>query len=197
MNTEHYRTEKERQEMFLSMCVGSGVSFKGPQGELVSMERVVQRLSNMNFFTAPASTRFHGHYPGGLFDHSYKVAEVLLELTNKLNLRWERRCSPAIVGLFHDLFKVDLYQMDTSELSECRFKYRDIPSLWGPGHGSKSVAIASTFIQMTPEEVACILYHMGAYEKDEWGNLDFAIRRFHNVLWTHTADMMASKFYNT
>lgn len=53
------------------------------------------------------------------------------------------------------------------------------------------------FIQLTPEEVACIRYHMGAYEKDEWDNLDVAIRRFNNVLWTHTADMVASKFYNT
>lgn len=92
---------------------------------------------------------------------------------------------------------MDRYQRDTSGEPGSKFKYDDRPSVWGPGHGSKSVAIASTLIQLTPEEVACIRYHMGAYEKDEWDNLDVAIRRFNNVLWTHTADMMASKFYNT
>ena len=92
---------------------------------------------------------------------------------------------------------MDRYQRDTSGEPGPKFKYDDGPSVWGPGHGSKSVAIASTLIQLTPEEVACIRYHMGAYEKDEWDNLDVAIRRFNNVLWTHTADMMASKFYNT
>ena len=149
------------------------------------------------FFTQPASTRFHGDYEGGLFDHSYRVATELLKLTDALHLEWWRKGSPVIIGLFHDLCKVDRYQRDTSGEPGRKFKYDDRPSVWGPGHGSKSVAIASTFIQLTPEEVACIRYHMGAYEKDEWDNLDVAIRRFNNVLWTHTADMMASKFYNT
>ena len=191
------RTEGQRQTMFAAMCASSGVKFKDAEGNSVGMDRVVERLSHMNFFTAPASTRFHGDYVGGLFDHSYKMAEVLFQLTDRLSLKWERECSPAIIGLFHDLCKTDLYQPDVSESSDLKFKYRDTPSLWGPGHGSKSVAIASTFIQLTSEEVACIRYHMGAYEKDEWDNLDFAIREFHNVLWTHTADMVASKFYNT
>lgn len=190
-------TKLERQTLFGTLCASNDIQFTTADGTAVSMESVIDCLDHIGFFTQPASTRFHGDYEGGLFDHSYRVATELLKLTDALHLDWERKCSPVIIGLFHDLCKVDNYQRDTSGEPGRKFKYDDRPSVWGPGHGSKSVAIASTFIQLTPEEVACIRYHMGAYEKDEWDNLDVAIRRFNNVLWAHTADMMASKFYNT
>ena len=190
-------TKLERQTLFGTLCASNDIQFTTADGTAVSMESVIDCLDHIGFFTQPASTRFHGDYEGGLFDHSYRVATELLKLTDALHLDWERKFSPVIIGLFHDLCKVDNYQRDTSGEPGRKFKYDDRPSVWGPGHGSKSVAIASTFIQLTPEEVACIRYHMGAYEKDEWDNLDVAIRRFNNVLWTHTADMVASKFYNT
>ena len=190
-------TKLERQTLFGTLCASNDIQFTTADGTTVSIDSVIDCLDHIGFFTQPASTRFHGDYEGGLFDHSYRVATELLKLTDALHLDWERKCSPVIIGLFHDLCKVDNYQRDTSGEPGRKFKYDDRPSVWGPGHGSKSVAIASTFIQLTPEEVACIRYHMGAYEKDEWDNLDVAIRRFNNVLWAHTADMMASKFYNT
>lgn len=190
-------TTLDRQTLFGTLCACNDVQFTTADGAAVPMGHVIECLHSIGFFTQPASTRFHGVYEGGLFDHSYRVATELLKLTDALHLEWERKCSPVIIGLFHDLCKVDNYQRDTSGEPGRKFKYDDRPSVWGPGHGSKSVAIASTFIQLTPEEVACIRYHMGAYEKDEWDNLDVAIRRFNNVLWTHTADMVASKFYNT
>ena len=190
-------TKLERQTLFGTLCASNDIQFTTADGTTVSMDSVIDCLDHIGFFTQPASTRFHGDYEGGLFDHSYRVANELLKLTDALHLEWCRKCSPVIIGLFHDLCKVDNYQIDTSGEPSRKFKYDDRPSVWGPGHGSKSVAIASTFIQLTPEEVACIRYHMGAYEKDEWNNLDVAIRRFNNVLWTHTADMVASKFYNT
>ena len=46
---------------------------------------------------------------------------------------------------------------------------------------------------LTEEERLCIRYHMGAYETSDWDGYDQAIRKFPNVLWTHTADMLASK----
>lgn len=190
-------SEFERETMFATLCTGADIRFTDAVGGSLSMDDVTDRLRTMGFFTAPASTRFHGDYEGGLFDHSWCVATELLRLTDSLHLDWDRKGSPVIIGLFHDLCKVDNYVRDTSVQSSNKFVYSQRSSVWGPGHGSKSVAIASTFIQLTPEEVACIRYHMGAYEKDEWDNLDQAIRRFNNVLWTHTADMMASKFYNT
>lgn len=49
-------------------------------------------------------------------------------------------------------------------------------------------------IQLTDEEIMCIRYHMGAYEGSEiWNNLGQAIRKYPNILWTHTADIVASQ----
>lgn len=56
----------------------------------------------------------------------------------------------------------------------------------------------TSHMQLTEEEVMCIRYHMGAYtDKSEWEYYGRAIEKYPNVLWTHTADMIASKIYNT
>lgn len=64
-----------------------------------------------------------------------------------------------------------------------------------PGHGDKSVIMLSKYITLTDEEIACIRWHMGAYEKDTtmWNYYGKAIEKYPNVLYTHTADMIASK----
>ena len=49
-------------------------------------------------------------------------------------------------------------------------------------------------IDLTEEEVLCIRWHMGAYdEKENWNILGRAIEQFPNVLYTHTADMIAAR----
>ena len=60
------------------------------------------QLMAMGFFTAPASTKYHGNYEGGLFDHSFTVTSSLLSLTKRMGLNWKRKASPYIVGMLHD-----------------------------------------------------------------------------------------------
>lgn len=150
----------------------------------------VKTLEDLGFFTAPASIRFHGNYTGGLFDHSFLMAKALVELTEKLDLKWERPESPYIVGMYHDLCKCDLYVRDP-ESGQWNYN-RDVIN---PDHGAYSVIIAQKHINLTDEEIACIRWHMGAYEKDPamWDYLGRAIEKYHNVLFTHTADMIASR----
>lgn len=150
----------------------------------------VDTLDDLGFFTAPASTKYHGAYEGGLFDHSLEVANSLVELTQKLDLVWERVTSPHIVGMFHDLCKCDDYVWDIESGS---YKYN--PDIIIPGHGEKSVMMFLKFGYLTDEEIACIRWHMGAYEKDPkmWTYYGRAIESYPNVLYTHTADMIASK----
>ena len=145
-------------------------------------------LENLGFFDAPASISYHGAYEGGLFDHSLEVANQLAILTEKLGLRWERPESPYIVGLFHDLCKCDNYTKEGGE-------WVHNPHIILPGHGDKSVIMAQTLMKLTEEEIACIRWHMGAYETDKkmWDYYGRAIEAFPNVLYTHTADMIASK----
>lgn len=156
---------------------------------------LVEALEAEGFFKAPASTKYHGNYEGGLFDHSLKVTETLVELTDKLGLEWHRPESPYIVGMFHDLCKIDAYKQDFETNSFVRNG-----DLWLPGHGEKSVILAQLFgIDLTVEEIACVRWHMGAFETDThmWAYYDRAIEEFNNVLWTHTADMIASQIYKT
>lgn len=160
-------------------------------------------LDEMDFFTAPASTKYHGNYEGGLFDHSWETAKALAVMTEKLGLMWIRDNykSPWIVGLLHDLCKCDAYEfVPTGMRFDCRCQNTYIDGEWKhvdktllKGHGEKSVMVASTLMKLTMEEVLCIRYHMGAYMTDDWNQYDLAIRKYPNVLYTHTADMIASK----
>ena len=112
-------------------------------------------------------------------------------VTNALNLKWKNSRSPFIVGMFHDLCKLDDY------------KKSDLTVLWEynndkilTGHGDKSIIMLSQFLNLTEEEILCIRFHMGAYQTDDWNSYDKAIRKYETVLWTHTADMYASKVLN-
>lgn len=145
-------------------------------------------LKEHHFKDQPASTKYHLNISGGLLLHSVNVALVLDKLTSELNLQWQRAESPIIVGLFHDLCKLDAYQQDLDG-----FTYNEDQLI--KGHGDKSVMMLSQFTTLTEEEVLCIRYHMGAYETDSWKQFDSAIKRYPNVLFTHTADMIASKLW--
>ena len=151
-----------------------------------------ETLEDLGFFTAPASTKYHGAYEGGLFDHSLAVTKSLVELTEKLGLEWSRPESPYIVGMYHDLCKCDNYVVDPET-----GKYIFNPDMIIPGHGDKSVIMLSKYLRLTDEEIACIRWHMGAYETDTklWNYYGRAIEEFPNVLYTHTADMIAAKIY--
>lgn len=177
-------------------------NFRSLMNGIVSDE-FYEWLYNNGFFTQPASTKYHGAYEGGLFDHCYEMTQVLVDMTEKLNLKWTRPESPFIIGMFHDLCKIDNYvvhvdksgkeMMGTGEIKgrEIHFEYNEDCIL--TGHADKSIMLLSQFITLTEEELLCIRFHMGAYEKEQWDNYDKAIKKYENVLWVHTADMYASK----
>jgi hypothetical protein len=146
-------------------------------------------LKENNFFTAPASVNHHGNYEGGLFDHCYAVAEALKQLTKANRLKWMNPRSPFVVGMFHDLCKIDNYiKID----GQPGFQYNK--GFLVPGHGEKSVIYLAQHMKLTPEEVICIRWHMGAFdEKENWQYYSKAVNKYPNVLWTHTADMIASQ----
>ena len=174
------RTVKERRiEMlfYINELEQNGIHFK----------RV---FPTNQFLAAPASTKYHGAYAGGLFDHSFEVMTALQELTDGMGLSWERPESPIIIGLFHDLCKIDNYVLNT-DLGSYSYNNDNIID----GHGEKSIIYLQKYIDLTDEEIACIRWHMGAYETDtkKWNYFGRAIEKYPNVLYTHTADMIASK----
>lgn len=136
---------------------------------------------------------------GGLFDHSYMVARYLKKLTEDCRLDWQNQRSPLLVGMFHDLCKMDNYQHPVVAETLGGEEIRD-DSKWEyamdtllKGHGDKSVMVLAQYFKLTEEEIMCIRYHMGAFcDKSEWNDYTRAVHKYTNVLWTHQADMLAS-----
>lgn len=203
--------KEERIQNFKNLIYNHDNTFNGSflRNLIVRKDEFMNYLINDGFFDAPASTKYHGAYEGGLYDHSAAVYKQLRDLTVKNNLKWKRPESPFIIGMFHDLCKYDQYlkvfdetrDIETRDINETAitikstggFHYMHNRNTTLTGHGSKSVMLLSQFINLTEEELLCIRYHMGAYEKDEWAEFDMAIRKYPNVLWTHQADQLASK----
>jgi len=163
--------------------------FKDIMKDAVSDEMLVWLMEN-GFFTAPASTKHHGNYEGGLFDHSLEVTRKLLSMTEEMQLEWQRPESPIIVGMFHDLCKIDQYKY----IELLGYQHKDCLL---SGHGDKSIMLLSQFMTLTEEEILCIRYHMGAYETKDWDSYGKAIEKYETVLWTHSADMFASRVKKT
>lgn len=168
----------------------------------IQWDKIAERLDNLDFFTAPASVGHHGNYDGGLFDHSFEVTMQLLTLTEKLDLQWDDPRSPYIVGMFHDICKCDNYKkvqkaVESSDgdsvILEEKWEYNNECSM--PGHGEKSIILTQKILgPLTYEEIMCIRWHMGAFDdKENWKYYSRAVKDYPNVLFTHTADMMASQ----
>ena len=168
---------------------------------LVSPELVDYLIGN-GFFMKPAAIKHHGNYTGGLFDHSFEVMKVLVDMTERFDIKWQDSRSPYIVGMFHDLCKMDDYVDENANdivvmgtgspiSNNPKWTYNDNKIL--TGHGNKSVMMLSQFMTLTEEEIMCIRFHMGAYETESWNEWGAAIEKYETVLWTHTADMYASK----
>ncbi len=170
------------------------------------LKQMQQWLTDKGFFSYPAAIKHHGNHTGGLMEHSVSVAVCLQELTDKGVCTWvDKRSSALVVGILHDVCKLDDYIDKNSEgivvmgtgtpiSKNPSWDYN--PAKMFGGHGDKSIMMLSDVINLTEEEMLCIRFHMGAYEQSDWSYYDAAIRKYESVLWTHTADMYASKVLN-
>lgn len=152
-------------------------------------------LEKRGFLEAAASTKFHGAWEGGWFDHSLCVMQQLVLLTERNGLKWERPESPYVVGFFHDVCKLDQYVIIRRD-EDGKPVYAWKGNTLFRGHGEKSVMMLAQLGRITEEEAACVRYHMGAFtDKELWDDYTRAMNWYPNVLWTHTADMIASHIY--
>ena len=161
------------------------------------IEGLLMWLSNTDFYEAPASTRFHESYPGGLCEHSLNVYEHLLHLSKVYNMDFSLE-SIKIVSLFHDLCKVNCYAVSSRNVKdeesgtwhkEPYYKW-DEKNKYG-GHGSKSVYIVQYYIKLFFEEASAINCHMGI----ENGNCNAVIDAYRDnplAYLLHTADMAST-----
>ena len=156
-----------------------------------------------DFFTAPASSRFHSAYEGGLLDHSLNVYDCLVSYLSSdrekafgFNYSDE---SIAIVALLHDLCKVGVYKKGFRNVKDDRgvwqrvdtFEYDDqLPY----GHGEKSVYIISGYMRLTREEAFAIRYHMGYSSTEDARNVSAAFEMFPLAFALSVADSEATYY---
>ena len=157
-----------------------------------------------DFYTAPASTKYHLSCEGGLLQHSLNVYDALMQLKTVEPLRTalarHDNASIAIVALFHDLCKTMFYKVSTRNVkNEETGKWEKVPyytieDTIPYGHGEKSVMMMESLqVRLTNAEKYAIRWHMGAYEpKENYNALNAAFERYPLALALHIADMVAS-----
>ena len=162
-----------------------------------------------DFFTAPASTRFHGSVRGGLCAHSLNVYDCLCDymthsdmgksLRDRSGEAYTRE-SLAITALLHDLCKVNFYRETTRNVKKNgvweTVPYYSIEDDLPYGHGEKSVYIISGFMKLTRDEAFAIRYHMGfsTGAPEERGNIGKPLEMFPLAYALVISDMAASYF---
>ena len=159
------------------------------------IENLIKFLEESDFFTAPASTRFHGANEGGLLEHSMKVYEILKEKAGDSE-------SVRIIALLHDICKVNFYKIDYRNAKNAlgvweKVPYYTIEDTIPYGHGEKSVMMISEFIKLTSEERYAIRWHMGFTEpKELYSTIGQAYKKYPIALLAHEADLEATYFFD-
>ena len=167
------------------------------------IEEVIQFLEKSDFYKAPASTRFHGSFEGGLLEHSMKVYEILKhKVKNSLLDLNVSDDTLIIIALLHDICKVNFYKVDYRNAKNERGEWAKVPYYTVDdtipyGHGEKSVMMITEYMKLTVEEKYCIRWHMGFTEpKEAYNTLGQAFKKFPLALILHEADLEATYFYN-
>lgn len=161
---------------------------------------LLEWLKDTDFFTAPASTRFHGSHEGGLVEHSVNVWNEMCRLMRvyKSEMPDTAAESVALVSLLHDICKVGCYKTEMRNtkvngvwVQKPFFKFQeDFP--YG-GHGAKSVFLVERFMKLSEQEAVAINCHMGFSDSGcNIAAVGSAFERFPLAWLLHVADEAAT-----
>lgn len=158
-------------------------------------------MEEIGFFTAPASGGNHSNGEGGLAEHSLNVSHMAEKLSVALiggaNITDEIRNSVVIVALLHDLGKCGDYGkqmyvpniLKSGKQSEAK-PWKRNPDLLPLDHATRSIKLATLFIDLTEEEEFAIRYHDGLYETANYGVKGHETQLYMILHW---ADMWSSR----
>lgn len=153
-------------------------------------------LEFTDFYTAPASSKYHGAFEGGLVMHSLNVYSQLKKLCKWYKCDASEE-SIAIVSLFHDLCKVGMYKTEMRWRKNENNQWEQYPTYkvdedfaYG-GHGSKSVFLIMSFMELSPEEASAINCHMGQWDATTYSNPSPVYERNLLAWLLHVADEAA------
>lgn len=164
---------------------------------------LINFLENSDFFEAPASSRYHLNYKGGLVEHSLNVYKCLLEEINFLGLTKKYSSETlALVSLFHDICKINKYEESTRNVKNKETgQWEQVPfyatreDTFEMGHGALSVYYIQKYMHLTDEEATAIYWHMGAFDLSSYSSAA-GLSKCYSVnplsFALHRADMLAT-----
>lgn len=161
-------------------------------------------MNKSDFFTAPASTKYHNAFEGGLLRHSLNVYHSLVSYLDRervketYNMNYTKE-TIAIVALLHDICKVNFYKVTTRNVKDENGVWRSVPAYeindtLPYGHGEKSVYVITGFMKLSREEAFAIRYHMGFSGNEEARDVGKAFEMFPLAVALSFADMEATFF---
>ena len=162
-------------------------------------DRLLEWLQTTDFFTAPASTRYHCACPAGLVMHSINVYEVMME--KHFDPEADSAESFALCALLHDVCKAQFYKVSSRNVKNERtgqwekVPYYVIEDAFPYGHGEKSVFLIERFVRLKPAEATAIRWHMGGFDDAARGgnfSISVAYDKYPIAVKLHLADLEAT-----
>lgn len=170
-------------------------------------EELLEWLEQSDFFTAPASARYHSCYAGGLCQHSINVFECLWAYIKRKRVQEVYQLtgeeysdeSLAIVGLLHDICKTNVYKAGFRNVKDENGQWQRVPNYTFEdnlpyGHGEKSVFLINRFMKLTDMESFAIRYHMGFSGDEDNRQVGQALALYPLAFAVSVADSEATYF---
>lgn len=171
------------------------------------IEDLIAYLETTDFFTAPASTQYHGAEAEGLVIHSLAVEQNIHKIAATFTgaLIAYSAATLTLVALTHDICKAEFYKVSTRNVKDdetgkwSKVPFYAIEDLLPMGHGEKSLYILMKFIKLSDEEAAAIRWHMGGYDDAarQYGGgqcLTAACKKWPLITALHMADIATANF---
>lgn len=175
-----------------------------------SIEDIIKYLEQTDFFKAPASTKYHQGYAGGLCEHSLGVYNYLVKIIKDNDIQNIPEESIIVTALLHDLCKIGMYIPYVQGHYKKDENGKDVllngkkqwveedgyainPNLsFHAGHSAKSIFFINQFLKLTAEEYEAIYWHMGAFDTGNYSSANDMSRCFEQnklAFALHMADM--------
>ena len=168
-----------------------------------------------DYFTAPASSKYHSNYDGGLVVHSWFVYQAFEELF--MPVVKIRQTDIILICLLHDLCKTNFYKPYYRNIKEYDQKKwpKDIKDknikydalgkfIWMQekgyviddyfpyGHGEKSVKLIEKHMNLPDDMAMAIRYHMGPWQESDKNNVSKVFEKYPLAYMLHVADGYAT-----
>lgn len=175
---------------------------------------LIEKLKTSDFFTAPASTKYHNSFIGGLADHSLNVYYNLKSLVKNKHLEdIIDKDSIIICGLLHDMSKINFYERgfrNKKVYSDTGSKFDDLGKFdwvseetWNVkpekdrfiygNHEETSEFMIRQYIPLkVAESIAILNHHAGQGYDSSQINISGLFHRYPLANLLHVADMIAT-----